>query len=134
MPDMERVSDEKIEELKRTIMDYPGPFELYKKALICLIDNSDGLSRNVCIIIHESKVGPRLGESHSHMYVRQHNPNSIESYLRSNDFVGGFECESVNHGSYPYNHGSHTCLYWSADNGPLFFPCEFIPFVESENG
>lgn len=121
---IDRVSDEKIQELKRIIIDYPCAFELYKRALICLIDSSENLSKSVCIITHDSHVNMNIAATHSGIYVSQHNPNGIEVHLIAKSFTGRFECETA-------NYGRECRLYWSANNQPLFYPYKTVPFVEN---
>lgn len=115
----ERVSNEKIEELKKAIIDYPDNFELFKKALICLIDSSEGLSKNVCIIVHDKDIMREF--KNEHMYLGKHNPIAIESYLQLNKFAGRF-CQEI------VDHGREYRLYWSVENKPLLCPYEFVPF------
>ncbi|MFA6492628.1 MAG: hypothetical protein WCV58_00560 [Patescibacteria group bacterium] len=123
---MEKVLGKKVEELKKTINDSPDNFSLYKKALICLIDNSDKLSKNVCIFTNDSEVIRKFVAAHSGMYVSQHNPNGLEAYLRSENLTGRFECEMA-------FGGREGRLYWSVSGKPLSCPYKFVSFAGNDN-
>lgn len=119
---MERVSDDKIEDLKRYINGLPGNYEVYKRALICLIESSKCLSEPVCICTRDSGMIREFETAHPKLYVSQHNPSGLAAYLLSKDFAGRFGCELS-------NYGKECLLYWSPVNKPIVgCSCKVILF------
>jgi len=124
----EKVSEDKIEALRQFIKEFPakepyGDFALFKKALLTLIDHSDGLGKSVSLVVRSRKETVAFEHGSTYLYQPKYEGAGLRKYLVDHGYVGDFSC-----GSYQAGGKIVTYLCWLASGMPENIQYDDIPF------